>query len=81
MKNKGITLVALVVTVVIVLVISGVALNLAIGENGLITKAKETKNVYDNAVAKDQEDLARFESEIASIVEELPDIDDVALRG
>ena len=42
MKNsKGITLVALVVTIVVLLILAGVSINLVLGENGLISNAKE----------------------------------------
>ena len=47
MKNKkqsGITLVALVVTIVVLLILAGVSINLVLGENGLITQAKEAKD-------------------------------------
>ena len=42
-KEKGITLVALVVTIVVLLILAGVSINLVLGENGLINKAKEAK--------------------------------------
>ena len=38
-NNKGITLVALVVTIVILLILAGVSLNLVLGDNGLVRKA------------------------------------------
>ena len=37
-KEKGITLVALIVTVVILIILAGVSLNLAFSDNGLIKK-------------------------------------------
>lgn len=44
MKNsKAITLVTLVITIVILIIIAGVSINLAIGDNGLITMAKKAK--------------------------------------
>ena len=43
LQNKGITLVALVVTIVIILMLAGVSINMVLGENGLITKKKEAK--------------------------------------
>ena len=45
--NQGITLVALVVTIVVLLILAGVSLNLVLGENGIISKAREaiTKTV------------------------------------
>lgn len=45
-KNEGITLVALVTTIVILLILAGASINLVLGENGLITNAKlATKKV------------------------------------
>ena len=39
-KEKGITLVALVVTVIILLILAGVTLNIVLGDNGLIRENK-----------------------------------------
>lgn len=39
-NNSGITLVALVVTIVVLLILAGVSINLVIGQNGLIARAK-----------------------------------------
>ena len=36
---KGITLVALVITIIVLLILSGVAINLTIGSNGIFTRA------------------------------------------
>ena len=47
--NKGITLVALVVTIVVLLILAGVSINLVLGENGLINNAKEAKNKTTDA--------------------------------
>ena len=41
--NKGITLVALVVTIVVLLILAGISINLLLGENGIIKKAKEAR--------------------------------------
>ena len=55
-KNKnGITLIALVITIVITLLISAIAIQLTLGENGLISKANQAKieqeksELYDDA--------------------------------
>ena len=40
-EMKGITLVALVVTIVVLLILAGVSINSVLGENGIIIKAKE----------------------------------------
>ena len=42
-KEDGITIVALVVTIVILIILAGISVNTLIGENGIITKAKEAK--------------------------------------
>ena len=42
-NNKGITLVALVVTIVVLLILAGVSINLVLGNNGIIAKAKDAE--------------------------------------
>ena len=41
MRNKGITLVALVVSIIIMPILAGVTLNIALGENGLFKMAQK----------------------------------------
>ena len=48
-KNKGITLVALVVTIVVLLILAAVSINLVLGQNGLIANAKEAREKSKNA--------------------------------
>ena len=54
-KKKGITLIALVITIVIMLLLAGVAIQMTIGENGLISKTNQAKveqaksELYDSA--------------------------------
>ena len=43
-NNKGITLVALVVTIIILLIIAGIAINSILGENGILKQASTSKN-------------------------------------
>mgnify|MGYP004586381031 CR=1 FL=1 len=43
-NSKGITLVALVVTIVVLLILAGVLINLVLGQNGLISNAKNARN-------------------------------------
>ena len=42
MKEKGITIVALVITIIILLIISGLTIEVLIGKDGIISKAAET---------------------------------------
>lgn len=43
-KEKGITLVALVVTIVVLLILAGISLNLVLGQNGIIDRAKQARD-------------------------------------
>lgn len=52
-RAKGITLIALVVTIVILLILAGISINLVLGENGIISKAQESRLKSDNATVSD----------------------------
>ena len=53
-KERGITLVALVVTIVVLLILAGVSISMVlVGNNGIVTKAKETQTAQDKAYAED----------------------------
>ena len=58
MKNKrnmkGITLVALVVTIVVLLILAGVSIDLVLGDNGIIKKAQEAKKRTEEASQNEQ---------------------------
>lgn len=51
-KERGITLVALVVTIVVLLILAGVSISMVLGNNGIVTKAKETQTAQDKAYAE-----------------------------
>ena len=57
----GITLIALVVTIIILLILAGVTLNLALGEGGIFARAKNTVEKYQAAQANEVDQLAQFE--------------------
>lgn len=44
-KERGITLVALVVTIVVLLILAGVSISMVLGNNGIVTKAKKLKQL------------------------------------
>ena len=52
-SKKGITLVALVVTTVVLLILAGVSINAVLGDNGIITKAKEAQRKSAEATQND----------------------------
>ena len=56
-EMKGITLVALVVTIVVLLILAGVSINSVLGENGIIVKAKEAAET--TAAAQEKEAMER----------------------
>ena len=51
---KGITLIALVVTIIVLLILAGVALNLTIGQNGIFQRAEIAANTWRNAETNEQ---------------------------
>ena len=52
-QEKGITLIALVVTIVVLLILAGVSIRLVLTNNGVISKAKEAEKLTDEGNAKD----------------------------
>ena len=63
-KNKGITLVALVVTIVVLLILAGVSINLVLGNNGIIAKAKEAETKSAEASQNDLKGMNGLVSEM-----------------
>ena len=57
-NNKAITLIALIITIIILLIIAGVAISFTIGENGIFDKSKKSAEKYEMAEAKEQIELA-----------------------
>ena len=57
-QEEGITLIALVVTIVVLLILAGISLNLVLGQNGVIGKAKDVKNLTEKGQAQDEVNLA-----------------------
>ena len=55
-KQRGITLIALVVTIVVLIILAGVSMNMIVGENGIVQKAEEAKKKteYEQRLEKEQ---------------------------
>ena len=51
---KGITLIALVVTIIVLLILAGIALSLTIGQNGIFSRAQKAANTWRNAETNEQ---------------------------
>ena len=72
-SQRAITLIALIVTIVILLILAGVSLNLVIGNNGIISKSKEAVNEYEKSVIKEKEDMDKLYNMLIGEKEELPE--------
>ena len=57
LKERGITLIALVVTIVVLLILAGVSLNAIFSENGIIKRAKDAQNKMDQATQNDLDSI------------------------
>ena len=76
LKNKkGITLVALVVTIVVLLILAGVSINLVLGNNGIIAKAKEAETKSAEASQNDLKGMNALTEEMNNALGEKPKVD------
>ena len=56
-NNKGISLVALVITIIVLLILAGISLSFAFGETGIITKAKKSAEITNLKQAQETVEL------------------------
>ena len=57
-QNKGITLVALVITIIVLLILAGVSISLVVGENGVLSRATGAAEKTKRSQLKEAMDLA-----------------------
>ena len=67
--QKGITLIALVVTIVVLLILAGVSINAIFSENGIINRAKDAQNKMDQATQNDMTGLNELDKLISSLTD------------
>ena len=60
-KEKGITLIALVITIIVLLILAGVTIATLMGDNGIITKAREAKQKTEDAQKEEEAILSDIE--------------------
>ncbi len=75
-KEKGVTLIALAVTVTVMLILAGVGINSALGENGFITRAQNEKQKQEASQSEQEEKMQILANEYESSVSrenELPE--------
>ena len=57
LKERGITLIALVVTIVVLLILAGVSISALFGDSGIIDRAKEAQNETNQATERDKKEI------------------------
>ena len=63
-ETKGVTLVALVVTIIVLLILAGITINLVVGDKGIFSRTKSAVDKYKEAEEKEQEDMAKLYDEL-----------------
>ena len=69
-NEKGITLIALVITVVILIILATVSINVVLGEGGLIQRAQQAKDLTEQAALEEQQGLNSLMDQMANIMSE-----------
>ena len=64
LESKGITLIALVITIIVLLILAGVSIAMLTGENGILTQAQKAKEETENAQAVEEDRLDEYEDYI-----------------
>ncbi len=77
-QTKGITLVALVITIILLLILAGISI-LAITNQGLFAQADEAKRKTENAQAEEGETLADYENSIVGYISGNRDINGLSM--
>ena len=57
-EKRGITLIALVVTIIVLLILAGISISMLTGQNGVLNRAKGAKEEYSNSTEKEQVQLS-----------------------
>ena len=63
-SDKAITLIALIVTIIVLLILAGVTINLAVNNQGIFNKAKTATSAYKNATEDEQKGIDEVDKEI-----------------
>ncbi len=66
-RNRGITLIALVITIVILIILSTITINFAFGENGLVSITEDARDITTEATEKEGIEMAVADSKIKDI--------------
>ncbi len=61
-NNNGITLIALVVTIIVLLILAGVSISMLTGQNGILNRVAEAKDKSEESETKELIEMAVFNS-------------------
>ena len=78
-QERGITLIALVVTIVVLLILAGVSISLVLNNNGVISKAKEARDKYAEAQTNDEKQLQETSAWIEEMETGIKKVDGVPI--
>ena len=70
-STKGITLISLVVTIVVLIILATVSINVVIGEGGIIRRAENAGQIHANSVVKEEEDLESLLGQLESSLDDV----------
>lgn len=62
--NKGITLISLIITILVLIILAGVSISLLDGDNGTVKKAGDAKEEYETALKKEENELSKWQDRI-----------------
>ena len=69
-KEKGITLIALVVTITVLIILATVSVNTVLGDNGIIKRAQKARDSYQNSSTSEDEHMRQLANEMAEYDED-----------
>ena len=69
-QERGITLVALVVTIVVLLILAGISLNLVLGQNGIISRAQDARNQTTEGQVNTEKAVNALTDEMEDLISE-----------
>ena len=72
-NNKGITLIALVVTIIVLLILAGVSISMLTGQNGILNRVAEAKEKTEKAQKDEKEKMQGYESVIDQYIGTIPE--------
>ena len=65
-KEKGITLIVLVITIIILMILAGVTLRLTSSTNGVLNGAKNTTDKYDSLKTYEEDSIEKLEDKMGN---------------